>query len=173
MCILSCFRRVWLSVTLWTVASQCSLSVRFSRQQYWSRLPFPPPGYLHDPGIKPASPESPVLAGGFFTHWAIWEALKKPVLKDRSSSHSASHHSSILAGHLCLIKFTMTFQSYFFWEDTWRCVFFDLGVFVWLGAGLSCSMWAPVPQPGIKPQPPALTMWNLSQWTTREVPIGV
>ena len=32
--------------------------------------------------------------------------------------------------------------------------------------GLSCSMWAPVPQPGVRPQPPALTMWKLSRWTT-------
>ena len=33
----------------------------FSRQEYWSRLPFPPPGDLPDPGIKPASPVSPAL----------------------------------------------------------------------------------------------------------------
>ena len=36
----------------------------FSRQEYWSGWPFPFPGYLHDPGIEPASP---ALAGGFFT----------------------------------------------------------------------------------------------------------
>ena len=39
-------------------------SMGFSRQEYWSGLPFPPPGDLPDPGIEP---ESPVLAGGFFT----------------------------------------------------------------------------------------------------------
>ena len=37
------------------------LSMGFSRQEYWSELPFPPPGHLPDPGIKPASPASPVL----------------------------------------------------------------------------------------------------------------
>ena len=39
----------------------------FPRQEYWSRLPFPPLGGLPDPEIKPMSPASPVLAGGFFT----------------------------------------------------------------------------------------------------------
>jgi len=41
--------------------------MEFSRQKYWSRLPFPPPEDLPDPGIKPTSSVSPVLAGGFFT----------------------------------------------------------------------------------------------------------
>ena len=41
--------------------------MELSRQKYWSWLPFPSPGDLPDPGIKPASPESPVLAGAFFT----------------------------------------------------------------------------------------------------------
>ena len=51
-------------VTPWTVARQDPLSVGFSRQEYWSGLPFPPPGHLPHPGIKPTSP---ALAGGFFT----------------------------------------------------------------------------------------------------------
>ena len=53
-------------VTLWTVAHQAPLSMEFSRQEYWSQLPFPTPGDLPDPGIKPKFPASPVLAGGFF-----------------------------------------------------------------------------------------------------------
>ena len=43
------------SVTPWTVARQLPLSMGFPRQEYWSRLPFPTPGDLHDPRIKPAS----------------------------------------------------------------------------------------------------------------------
>ena len=39
----------------------------FSRQENWSRLPFPPPGDLPNPGIEPMSPVSPALAGRFFT----------------------------------------------------------------------------------------------------------
>jgi len=42
--------------TLWTVACQDPLSMEFSRQEYWSGLPFPSPGDLHDPGIKLSSP---------------------------------------------------------------------------------------------------------------------
>jgi len=44
------------SVIPWTVAYQASLSMGFSRQEYWSGLPFPSPGDLPDPGIKPRSP---------------------------------------------------------------------------------------------------------------------
>ena len=43
-------------VTPWTAAHQASLSMRFSRQEYWSGLPFPSPGRLSDPGIEPRSP---------------------------------------------------------------------------------------------------------------------
>ena len=47
---------VWLSVTPWTVAHQAPLSMGFSRQEYWSGLPFLPPEDLFNPGIEPASP---------------------------------------------------------------------------------------------------------------------
>ena len=46
---------------------QAPLSMGFSRQDYWSGLPFPPPGDLPSPGIKPESLVSPAFAGGFFT----------------------------------------------------------------------------------------------------------
>ena len=58
---------VQLFLTLWIVAHQALLSIRFLRQKYWSGLPFPPPGDLPDSGIKPMSPISPALAGRFFT----------------------------------------------------------------------------------------------------------
>ena len=48
--------RVRLFATLWTVAHQAPLSMGFSRQEYWSALPFPSPGVLPNPGIKPRSP---------------------------------------------------------------------------------------------------------------------
>ena len=51
-------------VTERTVAHQAPLSIKFSRQEYWSRLPFPSPGDVPDPGIEPTSR---ALAGGFFT----------------------------------------------------------------------------------------------------------
>ena len=55
------------SVAPWTIACQAPLSTRFPRQEYWSGLPFPTPGGLPDPGIKPVSLVSPALTGGFFT----------------------------------------------------------------------------------------------------------
>ena len=48
----------------WTVAHKALLSMGFPRQEYWSELPFPFPGDLPNPGIEP---ESPALAGRFFT----------------------------------------------------------------------------------------------------------
>ena len=49
--------------------------MEFSRQEYWSGLPLPPPGDLPDPGIEHESLVSPALAGEFFTTSATWEAL--------------------------------------------------------------------------------------------------
>ena len=51
-------------VTPWMVAYQAPLSVEFSKEEYWSRLPFHTPGDLPNPGIEPVSP---ALVGGFFT----------------------------------------------------------------------------------------------------------
>ena len=53
---LSSFSRVLLFVTPWTIAHQAPLSMEFPRQEYSSELPFPSPGDLPDPGIKPTSP---------------------------------------------------------------------------------------------------------------------
>ena len=56
---LSCLSRVLLFATLWTVACQAPLSMEFSRQEYRSGLPCPPPGNIPDPGIETASPVTP------------------------------------------------------------------------------------------------------------------
>ena len=58
------------------VAHQALLSMGFCRQEYWSGLPCPLPGYLSDPGIDLVSPTSPSLAGGFFTTAAAAAAAK-------------------------------------------------------------------------------------------------
>ena len=71
-CVLS---HVQLFATPWTVDLQAPLFMEFSRQEYWSELPFPPSGHLPDPGMEGASLESPALAGGFFTTSAAWGAL--------------------------------------------------------------------------------------------------
>ena len=71
------FLHVRLFGTLWTVACQAPLSMGFSRQEYWSGLPCPPPGDLPNPWIKPTSLKSPALADGFFTTGATWEAQRR------------------------------------------------------------------------------------------------
>ena len=58
---------VQIFATPWTVAHQAPLFMGFSRQEYWSGLPFPSAGDLPNPGIEP---ESPALADGFFTNTA-------------------------------------------------------------------------------------------------------
>ena len=73
-CVLSYFSHVQLFTAAWTVAHQALLSMRFSRQEYQSELLCPPPGYLPNPGIEPMPLLSPMLANGFFTTSATWEA---------------------------------------------------------------------------------------------------
>ena len=74
MYMLSCFSHVQIFGTLWTVARQAPLCMGFSRQEYWSGLPCPPPGIIPNGGIESASLMSPALAGGFFTTRPNWEA---------------------------------------------------------------------------------------------------
>ena len=59
--LLSHFSRVQLFATPWTVAHQAPLSMGFSRQEYWSGLPCPPPEDRLNPGIEPVSPAAPTL----------------------------------------------------------------------------------------------------------------
>ena len=73
-CVLSHFSRVQLFVTLWTTACQPPLSMRFSRQDSWSGLPYSPPKDFPSSGLKPMSLMSLALAGGFFNTGATWEA---------------------------------------------------------------------------------------------------
>ena len=79
MYVLSCFSRVQCFETLWTVAHQAPLSMGFSRQEYWSGLPCPPPGDLLNRGIEPKASCIFCIAGGFFTA----EPLGKPEVSVR------------------------------------------------------------------------------------------
>jgi len=64
---------LWLFATPWTVALQAPLSVGFSRQEYWSGLPCPPPGDLPHQGLNRCLLTSPALAGMSFTTGATWK----------------------------------------------------------------------------------------------------
>ena len=72
----------------------------FSRQEYWSGLPCPPPGALPDPGIELASLMSPALAGAFFTTSATWKAQ--------------DHHTSSL---ICLTQVNLDAKSAVFKKE--------------------------------------------------------
>ena len=71
-----------LFVTPWTAAHQAPLSMEFSRQEYWSGLPFPPPGVLLDAGIEHVSL---TLAGGFFITESAGEPLLMNYLTEKQS----------------------------------------------------------------------------------------
>ena len=62
-------------MTLWTIAHQAPLFMGFFRQEYWSELPFPPPGDLHNPGIEPKFPVSSALQADSL----LAEPLGKPL----------------------------------------------------------------------------------------------
>ena len=68
----SCVR---LFATPWTVAHHAPLSMGFPRQEYWSGVPFPPPGDLPNPGIKPGSLVSLAFGSIFFTTSTTWEGV--------------------------------------------------------------------------------------------------
>ena len=69
-CMLS---HVQLFVTLWTVTCRAPLSMRFSRQEYWSVLLSPTPGALPNPGIEPPSLASPAFVRQILYHYATWK----------------------------------------------------------------------------------------------------
>ena len=68
-------------MTPWTVACQAPLFMEFSRQEYWSGLPFPTTGYLPDSGVKPTYHGFPALAGTFFTSEPPWKPKFFPLEK--------------------------------------------------------------------------------------------
>ena len=67
-------------MTLWTVAHLTPLSREFPRQEYWSGLPFSPPGDLPDPGIEPESPA--LQAGSLLSEPPGWKEKKKKVKRE-------------------------------------------------------------------------------------------
>ena len=72
-CVLSWSVTCELFVTPWIIAHLAPLFMGSSGQEYWSRLPFPPPGNLPNPGIKPVSLVSPAWPGRFFITSTTWE----------------------------------------------------------------------------------------------------
>ena len=91
-----------------TIAPQAPLSMEFSKQEYWSWLPFPTPGDLPNRGMEPASLASPLLAGGFFTTESpgkLYRANSKVQIPAPSLTHfellksSVSHFFPLYCGN--------------------------------------------------------------------------
>ena len=137
LCMLNCFSHV--IATLWTVTRQAPLSVGFSRQEYWSGMPCPPPGDLPDPGIKPESLFSPTLAGGFFTTSTTREALigYVAVLCRSVMSNSLPPHSYSPSGYSVH------------------------GESPGMNTGVGCPPPGDLPNPGIEPRSPTLQVDSL------------
>ena len=128
-------RHVQLFKTLWTASRQSPLSMGFSRQQYWSALPFLPPGDLPKPRIKHLSPASPALAGGvFMSHLGsplnilpAWKLL----LKHKWLSHLSAQWNHLEGFHKLLFVFPTPFHSphprlWISWAKVWP----DFGIFL-------------------------------------------
>ena len=76
----------------WTVACQVPLSMKFSKQEYWSMLPFPSPRDLPKPGIELASPASPALAGGVFTTEPMSRYIFLKAYTRKKKKHKVFYH---------------------------------------------------------------------------------
>ena len=110
---LSC---VWPFATPWAAACQAPLSMEFSRQEYWSGLPFPSPGDLPNQGIKPMASASSALAGRFFSTeppgnskatWVSW--------KSKKTIFSCPEHSKIVTEYASYQLIASELQIHPFW----------------------------------------------------------
>ena len=99
-CVLSQFSRVWLFVMPWTIAHQPPLSMRFSKQEYWSGLPCPPPEDLPYPGIEPMSHVS------YIGRWVLYQQCQLGSL----SEESKANHQCLLGVQKALIADTLFFS---------------------------------------------------------------
>ena len=102
-------------MTPWTVACQAPMFMEFSRQEYWSGLPFPTTGYLPDPGIKPTYLGFPVLAGRFFTSELPWKPQVFP-LKKLKLLFDLIFIEKILKIIMSYIEIFMFFLAYFLYS---------------------------------------------------------
>ena len=105
-------------VTPWTVDHQAPLSMEFSMEEYQSGLPFPPPQDIFDPGIKPISPMSSALAGGFFTNYTTWESPDRMKMgKLLGTKHHQFSRSIIYCAAQNMVSLERKFHSSFFTSD--------------------------------------------------------
>ena len=126
---------VRLFATLWTIAHEAPLSMGFSRQEYWSGLPFPSPGDLPDPGIEPRSPalqadaltsEPPGKPKIVFVVAYFYSELKIPYI----SLHTVL--SSVLTSFHFFILLLFSYPSFSHFGNCWRFFLWSNGLnFSW------------------------------------------
>ena len=136
---------VWLFAAPWTVACQGSLPMEFSRQRFWSGVPFATPGDLPNPRSKPTSLESPTLTGGFFTTSTIcregngcplqYSHLENPM--DGGAWWAAVH--GVTKSRTQLSNFLFTFMH---WRRKWQPTpAFLPGESQGWGSLVGCRLW--------------------------------
>ena len=156
------FNYVWPFVTLWTVTYQAPPSMGFSRQEYWTGLPFPPPANLPKPGIKLMSLMSLALARRFFTTSTIWEASLVPQMVKNLPAMPETKVWS-LGGEDPLEEEIAIHTNMLAWRIPWKRSL--AGYRPW-GQGESVTTdrltLSQVPWPGIKSRLPALKARCLS-----------
>ena len=114
--------------TPWTVASQAPLSMGFSRQEYWSGLPYPTPGDLPDPGIEPASllhwqAGSFTTSGTWETHsWSYTYAYDDEASRIPTKPRSFCNFPSINQRHHHAPSLFLTFSRWSSWLRDWTRV---------------------------------------------------
>ena len=145
--------RVRLFAIPWTVVYQASLSMGFSRQEYWSGLPFPSPGDLPDPGIEPRSPALQVDV--CFTLWATrvyYKSMKPSFYKAFFDFSRQGYFSTLSVLHiLCKAKISshLTVRTFVYVSDPWTvhpqeqlCLFYLCSL---------CHLLPPFPLPSTFP----------------------
>ena len=123
----------WLCATPWTAAHQAPLSMEFSRQEYWSELPFPPPGDLPNPGTEPESLESSCTSRRIIyqvdysaTRKALFHNVVHVWLQKVSSCfperlHHFTFQSLIWEAHALYLCNTWNYRSFRLQELWWVC----------------------------------------------------
>ena len=151
----------------------------FSRQEYWSWMPCPPSGDPPDPEIELVFLVSPALAGSLpvvppgkpNTSCSLISITKMRTITSTHISYLAVHvcTQACVCAHrrVCILHYLLSLSHFHMCVHIIYC---QVMTFIYLAVlSLSCSMWDLVPWPGIEPGAPALRVWSLSHWTTREV----
>ena len=109
------FSCVWFFANLWTVAHQAPLSMGFSRQEYWSGLPFPLPGDLPNPGLNPG-----------LLYLPHWQAGSLPLVPPGKPYKCGQNITSIYSKHFFRIFYYIIASQLFWFRSQKICLVFHI-----------------------------------------------